>query len=72
MSKNKMKPVIYLIELNRVEDDVDVKNLSKEDFIKTAKKHGIVYNLEDFEIAFNNGWINEEDGIIRIYYQTVC
>lgn len=61
-----MKQTVYLVSLSQLKDEVYASDLSDEEFKKEAIKQGTTYSLLEFQAAFNEGFINEEDGNIRI------
>jgi len=58
--KNKEEKIVYVIPFS------EKSNIfTDEKFIKKAKSKGRIYNLLDFQIAFNMGEINSELDSIR-------
>jgi len=58
-----METIVYVIDTNFA--DCFASNLSDDKFKELAKEQGRVYNLQDFQEAFNSEEINSSIDVIR-------
>jgi len=65
VTKNK-EIKVYTIDIDELDDVGIPSDWSNEKFMYYAEKYGDVYTLKEFEIAFNNGDINEINTYIKL------